>query len=426
MALLAGWAFFFWLWQLFHAQYLLVDSHEYLFAAQNLFRHGAWYCAPWAEPLSPENFTKRPPGYPLILALLGRNYALVTFLQTAMAWLNIVLALLLVRRWTGKNPNPWVWLSMVVLFPAQFIYANLIMTETVFQLCLVGWVFFQDKALDEGATPAWRNSQVLMAFGALVKPVLYLAVFPAVLWGIFWAWKKKKWTWALWSALPLAVVLGYMGWNAHQTGYYHYSSIQGRSLLLYTSRFLLVQESGEVAADQYVDSVWQQVQATPDFGEGQKLLQKEVKLVIGSHLPAYISFHLKGMANFFADPGRFDLYHFFEVNPGEGGLLAQFSEGGYVAVWQYLWKQPVGWLLALAFIFAGNALKIGGMAIWTIRPAKPWWVWLLPLLPVFYLAGITGINGASRFFVPVYPLVLVMFLAADWPFGLQRLVRSRQ
>jgi hypothetical protein len=423
LAFVSAWAFLFWLYQAIQGRFFIVDSWEYLSVAHNLWQNGLTYCGDLTRGFATENLTKRPPFYPLFLLLTGSAagwHALTTAVQSALAVFNLWLASRWVLHLSGKQAPVWAWVLGVACYPAQWIYANLIMTEILFQSLLMGWVWTQTLAVQNGSERSWRFSQVALAIGFLTKPVLYLAIFPATAWNLFLAFRQRSWRWAVWGLVPLAVLIGYMGWNQYRTGYFHVSSIQGRSLLLYTSRFLLVQEVGETAADARIDRIWQQVQAE-EFAPGQRLLQDSVSVILAEHSTAYAKFHLKGMVNFFLDPGRFDLFEFAGVASPEGGLLTQFSAGGYPALGQYLLRQPLGLLAALLVIFIGNGLRALGLVLWAFT-RRPDLTWIIALAPVVYLAFITGINGASRFAVPVYPIMLALLFSLPYA----RWVRRRQ
>ncbi|MEL7534532.1 MAG: hypothetical protein AAFN10_24715, partial [Bacteroidota bacterium] len=149
-----------------------------------------------------------------------------------------------------------------------------------------------------------------------------------------------------------------------------------------------------------------------DYGESQRYLQAACFEVINQHKGDYIFFHLKGMFNFFIDPGRFDLYHFFgwETVGGEGLQIA-FSRGGYGGVLNYLADQPLGRLIFLLLIALANAFKLLCLLIFPFLKKIPLWDRILIVGMILYIAGLTGVSGASRFAVPLFPLLLVVSLS---------------
>ena len=59
---------FFFLWQVQHQGYLLQDSEEYLYAAQNIIDKQTLYSGDLEQEIDPALYTKRPLGYPLFLS----------------------------------------------------------------------------------------------------------------------------------------------------------------------------------------------------------------------------------------------------------------------------------------------------------------------------------------------------------------------
>jgi 4-amino-4-deoxy-L-arabinose transferase-like glycosyltransferase len=401
------------LYQLGHERYTLLDSEEYIQEAINIQEQGAFFSGDLnAKPLRIDHFTKRPPVYPLVLA----GFQAVWKTEKAVIWLQLILSLfnfyLLFRMgqllgW--KQKHSFVLLPFLLLYPAQFIYTNLVMTEILFQtfLCLLAWSLLK----------AWRERQLehlvwasfWIVLGMLTKPILYLFALPFLLLCLFWAWQWKRKSLVLLGLVPLLAVLLYASVNQQRTGYFHFSSIQNLSLLQYTTYNLLMASHGPEQALQMADSILFVSLDIPDYAASQKYLQKACFEVIEDHPTEYLAFHLKGMLNFFLDPGRFDLYHFFGLETvGGRGLQIAFSEGGYGGVWSYLQTQPVGILLLLLLVALGNGLKLLALLIFPCLRKVALADRLLLLLLILYIAGLTGVSGASRFAVPLFPLLLLI------------------
>ena len=408
-------------YQLFQERYLLKDSQEYIHAAENLAQEGVLYCGKWQPEKRLDFFTKRPPVYPLLIAStrwVPGFPILLLLLQNLLSLLNLMLAWKIsIHLWRQSSPNPSPLPSSIPLpiflfglfYPAQFIYSNLVMTEIVFQSLLTGAIYF----LLTGISVKDKNKiglySLLLCISIFTKPVMYLAALPHLLGIAFLSWKWKRTSLIAWALLPLFLVLAYQFHNENRTGYFHFSSIQNLSLFQYTAYNLLAQEYGADRATAMNDSILEVMFTLPSYNGQQKLIQGYSLGVLTSHPGPYLGMHLKGMLNFFIDPGRFDFYHFWGIEEvGGKGLQRTFSEKGYEGVWAYIQTQPLGVLGLLGLVLGGNLLR-WGLAFWVLFDKRlPIVSRLILAIFIFYLAGLTGTSGASRFAVPLFPLSLSM------------------
>ena len=399
-------------WQLIHQQVMLVDSEEYLQEAENIIESGDFYCGDPEQPVRMDNYTKRPPVYPLFLALVisvfGNKIWVIVF-QTLLSFLNVWLSLKLIRQIYGQITHPIILLIFIALYPAQFIYTNLIMTEILFQTSLILMAIWAIQAWKSNSYQAfWLYTLALIA-GIFIKPILYLFIFPHFIVGGIFIWKTRKFQLILPVIMPLVIVLGYMNWNAQRTGFFHFSSIQNLSLLQYTTYNLLIHTYGQEEALVRADSILYASLEQPTYAQGQQLLQRECFAVISENKLAFLGFHLKGIMNFFIDPGRFDLYTFWglQSNQDGQGFLASFSQGGYRGMFSYLWSQPLGIIFLLVLIAGLNGLKTLSFFYFGFCKKTEAIEKIIILGIILYIAGLTGSSGASRFAVPVFPLILV-------------------
>ncbi|RMG17175.1 MAG: hypothetical protein D6730_24295 [Bacteroidetes bacterium] len=423
-------------YQLVHQRLYLKDSGEYLQAADNLMHAATLYSGDLSEPLRYDHYSKRPPVYPLFIGLIrtlfGQDIWIAVF-QTGLSLLNFWLLqrlLAFLGLWSGKC----LWLlPFVLLYPAQYIYANLVMTEILFQSLLLAALLMLLKAQkSKQSGPVWGYT-LLLVMAMFTKPVMHLFVWPHLLLLLYAAWKWKKTSLLLPALLPLMLSLGFQYRNQLRTGHFHFSSIQNKSLLQYTTYHLLLRQQGPEQARITTDSIQSLANAQPTFAQSEGLIQRACVQLIGRHLPAYLGLHLRGMLNFFLDPGRFDLYHFFGLShEQEAGLLYHFGQQGYRGVWKYLSQQPAGVLLLLLLVATLNGLKLLALLWFPFNKQLSRAQKVLILLLLLYLAGLTGINGASRFAVPVFPLMLLVLAAAIHAFpipismGFSRLTSLRQ
>ncbi|MEZ4774739.1 MAG: hypothetical protein R3D00_16260 [Bacteroidia bacterium] len=400
-------------WQVVNGNLYLVDSEEYIAEAENILSTGTFYCGELDEPVRYDDFTKRPPVYPLFLSFvfgIGGNAWLVIILQNLLSLFNFIL-LIEIGTFIGLQEKHFRWMiPLILLYPAQFIYANMVMSEILFQTFLLGMTLAAMKGI---SAKSWRWIGIytlLLIAGAMTKPVLYLFIIPhsVVIAALIVRWRSPMGVWHL--VIPFLIWGAYMKANERQTGYFHFSSIQNLSLLQYTTYNLLIHTYGPDSALVLADGILYRSLDQPSYAEGQKLLVKECSDVIRAHKLQFVKFHIKGMINLFMDPGRFDLYSFTGIDSQHNspGFLSAFSEGGYRGIGLYLQKQPLLIVLLLVLVALANAVKLAGLIYFAFcrRVSVENRVIIIGL--VLYIAGLTGSSGASRFAVPVFPLLLLM------------------
>ncbi len=408
----------------------LKDSHEYVFAARNVITSSILYSGDLQAPERIDFYTKRPPVYPLLLALgfiITDDILSTILLQHILSLINISLTLKILFFLIPKiqssdkssltsniyisltdNRITLILLLLLLLYPAQFIYANLVMTEVLFQTLITGAVYCLLLAWEKNHVKYLTFYTVLIMVSMLTKPVMYLFAIPhiAVITWYFLTWRKKQIL--ILAFLPLLLVYSYQSWNESRTGYFHFSSIQNLSLFQYTTYNLLAQKMGENDATVYADSVLYESLEQPTYREEQELISAFCYQTLKKHIVSYAGMHFKGVLNFFIDPGRFDIYHFAGWNAEESGLLKSFSTEGYSGIWNTLTKQPIGILLLLSMLVGINVLKLIACIVFTFDTA--WNIrYRIPLLIfIIYISGLTGTSGASRFAVPVGLIIIAI------------------
>lgn len=407
--------------------YTFPDTDRYLQAARNIEQHGQLYARPW--PASPptgqavQEFTIRPPGYPLLVLALGAPLGMLLLQNLlsigALAWV--------LGGWAASQawpPSRGTWLAALALtlsFPAQLIYANALMSELPLQACLLLGAGLAAAYGRTGRARYLAGVAAVLVVAWLLKPVA--APFTGLFLGItgWLAWRRRRPLLALLGALPLLLALAYMGWNGQRTGYYHFASIADINLLHYNAAGVLRQAQGPAAEEAWVARTLRLANAQPTFAARQRTIEAAATTVLRQYPGRYASQHLLGLVVFFLDPGRFDMSVFLGQNH-RPGWLAQLRGRGPAGVAAALGQQPPGWLLALVATGLANAMRLGlawrgwrGVPIG--RPGAVDWLglntrggrWLAAAL-LLYLALLTGPLGAARFLVPGWPLLLALAL----------------
>lgn len=399
--------------QLVQQNYLLADSREYLWAAENWLNAGTWYSGDLSAPIDLNLYTKRPPGYPAFL-LLFHSIGGIPLLLAAQNLLSIF-SLWLGRKLfihLGYNPKyDYLLLIALICSPSLFIYANVVMAETLLGFLIITAVWSLQQYISSVKWKWLLLMQLALCAALLVKPVMYLWIVPNILFLLVLLVKQKKLRFSWLLLIPLLAIITVSMRNHKITGSYSYSSIQKINLVYYNAYYFNIRQVGYEAATAELDSMIRITDQMP-YQQGWNTLQHWGISKIKQAPAEYLLFHLRGMVTFLIDPGRFDLYHFFDGGKVEGiGLLQHFSAEGLSGAWSYI-RQLNPLLVAFLILIAiGRTATFIGAACFSAFNLKSV-VSLYMLLLIAYLTFATGPLGASRFAVPVVPLLLFMAVTA--------------
>lgn len=395
-----------------YGNWYLGDSDDYLHVAGNMVQHGIYYAGDPAQPWNADDVSRRPPGYPLLLAVahLADGDALLLLVQSLISVTTLCGVSLLLQRRFAFRPSVNIWLGIaVLLFPAQVFYANFVMAEILFQ-ALLFWCFFCTvEFLFSRRSRDLLLANVLLGAAILTKPVVFLLWIPALLFSLYYAWRLARWKLVLAGLLPCLAVAGWSTLNYTWTGYLHFSSMKKVNLLNYNAHALLSRVHGGEYADSVVDAVHARAERIPDYAERSQYMESEAMRHILAHPVRYALLHAQGGVNLLLDPGRYDVFNFFglETRRSDSLLLAFSGKDGYAKLWQKLTSTiPPIVLVWLAVVLVGNVLLIAATLFFAVRGRCPAGVRILLLSLVVYLIGITGHVGAARYKTAIFPLLL--------------------
>lgn len=401
--------------------FYLIDSYGYAMQADNMIADGSWYAEDRNAPLLVDYFSIRPPLYAVLLVFFRLFFDSILPLLLLQNIISIFTCWLvyrfMVHNGFASKTTQRMLIVAIVLYPAQMIHANFVMTEIVLQLWLVGifmllYNFTQNPTLKGSA---WLS--VLLALCLLTKPVsLFL---PVLVWA-FMAWTvlKKAGHWHL--LIPqLLVALTFHAiclQNQHATGYYHYSSIKSINQLKYNARYTLIAAKGEAYADSTIAAVMQQADATSDYGERLHIMNHNANAIILQYPFAFAKVYSKGVVAYFVDPGRFDVFHFLGIEEkGTPGLMLEMQTKGLSAIGEYIRKAPVAVLFLLLLSLLWNIVVVG-MFLYAAFTMRNHVLRNMIIVLVAYVALATGPVGVSRYRVPVFPFLLIGVLCASHTF----------
>lgn len=403
--------------QLFWENSILQDSKEYIYAADNLLNHHTLYSWNLNHAYNPDWLSKRPILYPLILAFFktisfGYNFIflfLVYLSQNAASLFSFYLCVKILN-FLKININ-WKHASLFAAFSlSQYIYCNTIMSETFLQLCLSALVFIQ---ICKPLNFKWSLiSAIIIISGLALKPVFMPFAYAYPIICLLRFLPKFDLKYFLPSLLPIVFIFITINWNQSRTGYKQYSSISTINLLHYNTYTMLMYKYGEHKADSMVDEIHFKGNLQGTYSAKQEFLNTSSKSLIKENLGTYIFLHLRGMAFCVLDPGRFDLSQFFGLSHGKNLLYETNKDNALMRVFKSI-LNPLGIILVILFIF--NLFKSILIVKFLINTRLPIFIRLALFCFPLYIVFLTGPIGASRFLMPVIPLLFTMVLCiSNW------------
>jgi hypothetical protein len=405
--------------------FYLVDSLGYLLQADNLATNGSWYAEDWNRPLLIDYFSIRPPLYAIfimVMRLLSHSIIPILIVQNAISITTCWMVYRFVLKQGFTSPLVhWLCRFSMLLYPAQMIHANFVMTEIIFQFWLAAILI---SLTDFRKQPTYARSillAVLLCLCILTKPVSLFIPFLAWVFMMIYIVKKKS---SVRLFLPqLLVLLTFHGvciQNQHATGYYHYSSIKSINQLKYNARYTLIAAKGELYADSVITSVMQKADFAVDYESRLRIMNDAANSIIMQYPFSFAKVYGRGLMAYFLDPGRFDMFHFFALEEeGTLGLMHELHTRGLPAIRDYIQKAPIIILLLLAVSFLWNCVVIG-MLIYFAWATEPVALRILVLSMILYIALATGPVGVSRYRIPVFPFILTGVLGAAHTFSVRK------
>ena len=399
----------FFITQTFLQNYEMSDSKDYQWMAENI-SNGALYCGKLTEPVNPDLYTKRPPGYPIFLFVAQKiiNHPFfILFLQNALSFLSLLWIRNSLLQYGNKEKFDKYFLLFSLFSPAQFIYANMIMSEMFFQFIIVGMflqlLFFVQKKKHKHLL----YYHLLLIIGFLTKPILFPFAFISVIYVAYLVFKNKKYKYFSYSLIPIVIVFLYLNFNESRTGVRHFSSIQKINLIDYNINYYLASSKGEEYADSVVSQIKAESDKIDDYAKNYTFTMQKGKEIITTNFLSYTIYHIKGSWRLFLDPGRFDLSTFFGLEKEEGkGIFHHLNTSGWLVAIKFLFSQNIFLLFGLTLIFLFNIIKTISLFFFAKNVKIPLEIRIFVILILLYFAGVTGSIAASRFMVPMLPILI--------------------
>ena len=389
--------------------FFLNDSFEYYHLSKNILESFEFYSGDLNANIFIENYTKRPPIYSifiLIFSFLLHSKISILIVQNILSIASIFICIRIFKDYY-KPINQKILFVFLATSISQFIYSNYVMSEILFQFLIVLLCYFFHKTVTHTKISYLLYFQIVIILLFLTKPIFYLFIIPNVALGI-WFTKHIKRAYLL-PVLPIIICVLYMNWNYQRTGSFEFSSIQNINLKNYNLLYFNIATYGEEYALQIDSKITDLVENKNTYSEKQNEIRKQTSNYIKQDWFRYSLRHIRGGINMFLDPGRFDLYNFFEYKNNNGvGFLKHLNKEGVIGAYLYFVKQPLLIVLIIPVILLFNLFKMAGFTIFWIKNYKSTpALFFFMLFVIFYMAALTGIIGASRFLVPILPIYLI-------------------
>lgn len=344
----------------------LNDSPEYLFQAENLKNHLSLYSWKWEEPFLLQKWTLRTPAYGSLIFLIQKisnSHFAILLLQNILAFLNFIGLLWLLKdiKISKVHLNIALFLGLI-FFPTRLVYTNMIMSEILFETCLF-WTFFSFVLYVKSKKTSYILAcNILLALAVLTKPVLLYFWLPNMIFMFYLFLESKQKRILLYSIIMPFCILFLCFYNLKTTGYFHYSSIKTINLVNYNTQILLAEIEGLEYAKKTVRIMHAKYATYQDLKLCSELVETECFAILRKNIPLYSVLQLRGMANFFLDPGRYDLYHFLPPlhTKEELSFFNQFREYGFDGIVYYFSKLSIPLVIYLVLIMIVNIITTIG------------------------------------------------------------------
>ena len=410
--LLISFHLLFLLYKISLGNFFMVDSYEYYQLAKNIWYHGVFYHDNLEQlPLLPEAFTRRPPIYSLFIiisSLFFTSDLFILIFQNCFSILNVLGIKKLFENEGYTISTKW-FLVAVLTSVSQLIYPNVIMSEIILQSLIIAFLLFAQKAIKQRSIKYYVATQIVLLLLFLTKPVFYLFVIPNIILSVIFLQKVQlRKVFVLYSLLPVLVLILYCSWNYQRTNNFEMSSIQNHNLSDWNLYFFHVNKYGSKIADSINQDIKNRASQITSYPAKQKFVKDEILTYLKKDWFSYGLFHLRGTIRCFIDPGRFDLYSYFQTKSNMG-FMNIINKGDFKLLLQMLPQIPLGILCIMLIIFVGNCIKfLCFIWFWIQQWRQASMTTYLSLIFLLYIVLLTGPLGASRFMVPVLLIYLVM------------------
>lgn len=349
----------------------------------------------------------RPPLYPAMVAsvyaVFGiENNDVVRAIQAVLGLLTSVLVYRIGVVAYGERVGLWAS-AICSIYPSLLVYANLLLSETLFTFLLMGFTLLCAEAIRNNRLTLICSAGVVMALAALTRSIMLTFVpFLAILLLALWPGSASRRVVAM--LIPIvAFALVIAPWAVRNTRLHKTLTfidvMQGRNAMMGNYEYTPLERSWATISDVTGDQAWHRVLAKERAGEQHTQGQLD-KLALRH-----------GMRFVLHNPGltlKRDAIKFFNFWQLEREFPAAARDG-------YFGPATTSKTLLLAAIFCGSYAATILTAIYgacCIQPSDGRIHWLLIVSILFPCAIHTLIFAHSRYHLPIIPLLAVYSAAA--------------
>jgi len=385
---------------------IINDSYQYIACADNMENYRTFYAGDMSKEKDPYLYTLRTPLYPLLIYMVKKLHLRINAIILFQFLLMLFNGFLLIKILDILKLNEKLKVLLVALlflFPAEIIYTLSIMTEILFQTTILLFIysiitfFMYEQQRDLLFASLFLTAAIFTKPVMLYFSYLYFALILAFL------LRKKKIFWIFYPFIIFFFIATWSYRGYRVTKNFHFSSAGIVNLLDRDVYGFLDLNYGDEFALSYVDSIEGEGRGKENFSQDVNFIKRECLKVIKNHLPRFSFFWVKGVVNFFLDPGRFD----FAILRGEKGkgMLLKFFHAGYRGVLKEIFSHS-GTVLLLFLGVPYNIFLTVMFFLFLFTKKIDLKVRITIFIIIIYIALITGPMSASRFRLPIYPLML--------------------
>ena len=390
------------------SRFFLADSYAYNLLGVNIAQHG-YYTPNGGEP-----GLSRAPGYPLYLAavykLFGVKPAIALFLQIVLSGLIPIFLYMNAELLFSKRVAR-IASVLSIVEPVSIIYANMLLSETLFVVFLLLSTYFFIKSMKTKDTTALAASAITAGIGAYFRPViLYLPFAYAFMYiAVSWLSFRDRIKYAVGILLITGLtVLPWIARNYIVDRYKGFCAIQDINLYYWRAAGV-ISDMEHLPLREVQDRLKQAVPSGLSLANEYQFLRDKAVSVIIRHPYAYVKVMLKGSINMLLSPERYAVFKLADIKPRFLGVMWQghsihealnmlMSDPvivSSVVMYQLLFTIIIGLLIAIGvLIIAGEGF---------IKEL----LFLLFIIAYFVVVS-AGPEAEPRFRLPVLPYMLII------------------
>jgi hypothetical protein len=377
------------------------DGEEYYAAANNLLEHNTLYAGDLEGNTDYRLYSKRTLGYPLYLVFQNISTTIALLSSMGLVLLNFFLGIQLLSSFGTKKRGYVLFALLFVLHLPLLLHATFPLSDLL--LCTVisasAMVFYDFKNTLHSKL---ISIGLLWGLGLLLKPVLLPTILFSPLVYLYFRFNKSQGSVAL--LFPLIVFLVGSGINYTNTGQYEYSSISTINLGQYNAKLAIAKGYGYDSAQAYVSRPEFSIpRTTEEYANYKSGVNTLATSTIYENLASYLTVHIAGSIKMLLDPGRFEVYTFFNEPTADGSLTELVYAQRWDDLKSSLTGRPILFILFMLLFLLATVKLVA--ALFSLRQFKK--LSFIILIAAYFVA-VSGPVGAARFMLPVSIIYIIL------------------